>query len=218
MSNGSMATALRPATQRRRRQIMDAALDCFVSSGYVETTLADIRARSKSSIGSIYHLFKSKEEIAGAVYLEGMKSHQDALLERVRTAESAEEIVRRIVYGYVDWLEHNDKLARFLMTMRQAELLPEVKAEVKKYNRIFFGELRTRLGEHVDKGKVKALPWDVMTWIVIAPVHEYARAWLAGRHRVAPSEAAKLFADAAWDGLRAATKAAQSRKSGHERD
>ncbi|HTO27428.1 MAG TPA: TetR family transcriptional regulator, partial [Devosia sp.] len=41
----------------RRRQILDAALSAFLERGYAATSIADIRARSGASTGSIYHFF-----------------------------------------------------------------------------------------------------------------------------------------------------------------
>ena len=57
----------RASTENRRRTILAAALACFAEHGYEATTLGQIRERSGASVGSIYHLFASKEEIAGAV-------------------------------------------------------------------------------------------------------------------------------------------------------
>ena len=41
--------------ERRRTEILDAALRCFDHQGITATTIEDIRAESGASIGSIYH-------------------------------------------------------------------------------------------------------------------------------------------------------------------
>ena len=58
------------ASERRKREILEAALACFGELGYEKTTLAEIRARSEASTGSIYHHFRSKEHLFAALYLE----------------------------------------------------------------------------------------------------------------------------------------------------
>jgi len=39
--------------------------------------MADIRVRARASIGSIYHHFRSKEQLAAALYVEGLRDYQE---------------------------------------------------------------------------------------------------------------------------------------------
>src|SRR5690349_25121687 len=85
------AGARASATGARRQAILDAALECFSTLGYDQTTLADIRARSGASTGSIYHHFGSKERIAASLYLDGIHQTQAAgmaALLRTRTGRT----------------------------------------------------------------------------------------------------------------------------------
>jgi AcrR family transcriptional regulator len=67
-------------TVERRRQIIQAALSCFTAMGFANTTMEEIRIRSGASNGSIYHHFKNKDQLAVAVYLEGIIDYQSSLL------------------------------------------------------------------------------------------------------------------------------------------
>ncbi|HEY2518128.1 MAG TPA: helix-turn-helix domain-containing protein, partial [Polyangiaceae bacterium] len=122
--------AARAATGERRRKILDAALRCFADEGYEATTLSHIRARSGASTGSIYHLFASKEEIAGAVYVDGLRCYQEGFLAVVEQRESPEAMVRACVEFYLEWVEANERLARFIVHTRHAELVPAVRDEL----------------------------------------------------------------------------------------
>jgi AcrR family transcriptional regulator len=53
--------------QRRREAIIDAALSRFLEQGVTATTLKEIQRDSGSSNGSLFHYFKTKEMLAGAV-------------------------------------------------------------------------------------------------------------------------------------------------------
>src|SRR6202165_344407 len=66
-------------TESRRQAILEAALACFASKGFTETTMEDIRKLSGASTGSIYHHFANKEMLARALYLEGRSSLNAAL-------------------------------------------------------------------------------------------------------------------------------------------
>jgi AcrR family transcriptional regulator len=198
-----MGVPSRARPGERRRQILDAALRCFADQGYEATTLGQIRERSGASTGSIYHLFASKEEIAGAVYLDGLGRYQDGFLEVMGHKKTAESIVRACVEYYLAWVEANEPLARFILHTRRAELVPAVRDELRTMNAAFFGRLAEIIERHVEAGQIKAMPRELFHAVVMGPAHEYARTWLGGRRKVALREASRVLAAAAWDGVRA---------------
>lgn len=59
-----------PGTKRKqqamatRKKILDCALDLFEEKGFDNVSMEEIAQKSDSSIGAIYHYFRSKEEIA----------------------------------------------------------------------------------------------------------------------------------------------------------
>ena len=52
---------------RRRRQIMDAAIACFARRGFHQATMQEICAESGISAGALYRYFASKAEIIAAI-------------------------------------------------------------------------------------------------------------------------------------------------------
>ena len=53
--------------ERRRRQIMDAAIACFRRRGFHQATMAEICAEAEISAGALYRYFSSKADIIGAI-------------------------------------------------------------------------------------------------------------------------------------------------------
>jgi AcrR family transcriptional regulator len=53
--------------EARRRQILDAALECFRRQGFHGTSMATISKAAKMSVGHIYHYFENKEAIISAI-------------------------------------------------------------------------------------------------------------------------------------------------------
>lgn len=71
----------------RRRQVLQAAMACFARRGFHQTTMQDISAEARISVGLIYHYFDSKE----AVISDMASEHKDdlrALLDRARGASN----------------------------------------------------------------------------------------------------------------------------------
>lgn len=51
----------------RRRQIVDAAIECFARHGFHRATMQDIVRQAQLSPGAIYRYFATKEEIIEAI-------------------------------------------------------------------------------------------------------------------------------------------------------
>ncbi len=71
--------------ESRRREIIDAARECFLQSGFHQTTTDEICRTASITPGGLYHYFASKEEIISAVIedtsrvaVDNMKSTAEA--------------------------------------------------------------------------------------------------------------------------------------------
>ncbi|WP_449623187.1 TetR/AcrR family transcriptional regulator [Robertmurraya sp. Marseille-Q9965] len=67
--------------QEQKNKVLNSALACFSSKGYEAATIDDIVTHSEISKGTIYKLFKSKEEI----YIELIHKNTDEFIEAIRT-------------------------------------------------------------------------------------------------------------------------------------
>src|SRR5215813_2738502 len=110
-------------TDARRKEILQAALHCFTTIGFAGATLADIRVRARASIGSIYHHFKSKEQLAAALYVEGLRDYQASFLAELARHRRAREAVRGVVRNHMHWVERNPDWSRFLFDHRQSDFV-----------------------------------------------------------------------------------------------
>ena len=69
---------------RRRRQILDAALACFRRRGFHQATMQEICAEANMSAGALYRYFGSKAEIIGAIAEDKHADSDNAFLEATR--------------------------------------------------------------------------------------------------------------------------------------
>jgi AcrR family transcriptional regulator len=193
----------RPAkrSSARRAAILAAALEDFVDKGFVATTIEDVRTRSGASNGSIYYHFASKEEIAGALYLETLSDYQRGFLEVLERARSAEAGIKDGVRYHLRWVAENPKLASFLLYSREAEVRRVTRAAVRAANRQTFAAVASWLAPRVEAGAIRRLPADVYYPAWLGAAQEFVRLWLSGALKTPIDEAAEALASAAWRSL-----------------
>lgn len=198
------ATAGRRATKTadRRQAILAAALECFTERGYHATSMTDIVERSGASIGSLYHHFGGKEELAAALYVETLRDWQEGAAAILAGAPGAEEGIRALVHHYVGWVAANRRRARYLLATRPPEVAAATREPLRETNRAFFGAVRAWLEPHVERGRIRDLPFELVHAIVLGPAQELARQWLAGRARFDFEGVAGDLADAAWNAVK----------------
>ena len=189
-------------TQARQREILAAALHCFATIGFAATTLADIRERAGASIGSIYHHFKSKEQLAAALYIEGLRDYQSEFLAEMGRQRRAAQAVRGIVRRHLQWVQAHPDLSRFLYEWRQAEFVLAREDAIKDLNEHFYQAAMVLWRRFADRNDLVALPMDLFIAILLGPSQEFCRHWLAGRAHTRIEDAAGILADAAWRSLR----------------
>lgn len=69
---------------RRRRQILDAAMACFRRRGFHQATMQEICAEANMSAGALYRYFNSKAEIIGAIAEDKHADSDSTFLEATR--------------------------------------------------------------------------------------------------------------------------------------
>lgn len=109
--------------EQRRREIVDAAVDCFARKGFHQTSMQDIVAASGLSPGAIYRYFAGKEEIVQAIADE-RHAREAALLETALAAGDLRSGLHELTRAYFDWLrDPEERLRRRLEVQVWAESL-----------------------------------------------------------------------------------------------
>jgi AcrR family transcriptional regulator len=190
------------ATQARRAEILEAALRCFVDKGFASATIEEIRSAAGASVGSLYHHFSSKEDLAAALYVEGLADYQAGMVAVLDTHGDAEDGVKAAVMYHVSWVVEHADLARYLFSVREPDVIGSRAEELRKLNHGFFGAVRAWLARRVNAGAIRRLAPDLYYALWIGPAQELARNLVFGRVRTGWRTAATVLGDAAWRSLR----------------
>jgi AcrR family transcriptional regulator len=198
-----MTTASAARAGGRRRAILEAALHAFTERGYHQASIEEIRARSGASIGSIYHHFGGKEQLAAALYLNGMRDYQERFVRVLRSAGDAESTVRAIVANHLRWVADNPRLAAYLLSSREAEVSQATDRELHAMNRAVIEATREWIAEEVGAGVLRPMRTQLFYAVLIGPCQEFARQWVRRRDREALEEAVEELGETAWRAVRA---------------
>jgi AcrR family transcriptional regulator len=91
-----MARTANPVlAERRRNQIMEAALSCFRRRGFHQTSMQEICHAAEMSAGAIYRYFPSKTDIIAAIAAEDGKKASECFV----TVESGDELIEALVHA-----------------------------------------------------------------------------------------------------------------------
>jgi AcrR family transcriptional regulator len=191
-----------PTRDDRRREILDAALASFVEKGLVANTIEEIRRAAGASIGSLYHHFDSKDDLAAALYVEGLRDYQEGAVAELRAHPGVEEGFKAAVVHHLRWVMCHNDLAHFIFSMGGLKSPGRRAHELLDPNQSFFSEYRRWLSRHIRSGEIRKIPPDLYYALWIGPAHELARHLLSGRVKTPWQHAADLLAEAAWSSLR----------------
>ncbi len=188
-----------------RERILSAALELFVDQGYFNTNVPDISRRSRCSVGSIYHHFLNKEEIADQLYRKGIEQFRSALSEAIDPNVGVEKTVHVVVITFLDFAERNHVLSRYLWLARHNEFLSD---RVRKPTVVGFDPLGRRLTKAIKNGirngEIPHLKAEIFWSIVFGIPLSYVRDWLDGYTEDTPRQAAKVISSACWAALQGA--------------
>ena len=84
-----------------REDLMAAGLAVFDRDGFEGATVAAIRTRARASNGSFFHFFRSKKELAGALFLDVLQRYHAAALAAIDTPCGAHEGIDRLIRAHL---------------------------------------------------------------------------------------------------------------------
>jgi len=188
-----------------RERVLEAALKLFVEQGYFNTNVPDISKLSRCSVGSIYHHFLNKEEIASHLYRDGIALFRKALSEGMKPDAGLQETIESVVSCFMDFAEKNQLWSRYLWLARHTEFLV---GDLARPTTVGFDALGRQLTKMI-RGAVrrKEIPdhnAEVIWSIIFGIPLSFVRDWLDGYTKQSPTQVASVVSHACWSALKGA--------------
>ncbi len=178
-----------------RDDLLAAGLAVFDRVGLEGATVAAIRTKARASNGSFFHVFGSKKELAGELFLEVLRHYHAAMLAALDPLPDAGDGIDHLIRSHLDWVVLSRREARYLFEISRGEWSEDVRDAQRAQN--------ARLAEGIERWRAplvargELLPMTPVMFVsqLIGPAQIFCRAFLSGRDRADPrSEADALIA------------------------
>ncbi len=142
--------------KRRRRQIVDAAVELFIKKGFHKTTTREIAQRAELSIGSVYEYVSTKEDVlylvCDVIHAEAERQISEALARTTGGRETLAEVIREYFLVCDRMSDH------ILLVYQETQSLPSRWRKKVLENEVrFTGNFKEVLQRLVAAGELPAL-------------------------------------------------------------
>ena len=119
----------REKREKRRQEILEIALDLFISKGYADTKISDIAQRAGMSMGLMFHYFESKAALYEELIRIGVSGPAS-----VMTLDTGDPLrfFETAAAGILTALRDNPFVAKMFVLMEQVNFRQDVSEAVKE--------------------------------------------------------------------------------------
>jgi AcrR family transcriptional regulator len=158
------------ASDKVRRQIIEAASALYVKKGFSPTSIQEISEKAGVSLPVTYHYVKKKSEIMRMIMEDVLCIFQKSLTEHLRDLEDPEEKLAIALALYLRILnKHKEKV--LLIYQKSAALDKASKAQVMQLEvdvSCIFGEI---IADGIRKGAFRSVDVDLMAYNILMMAH-----------------------------------------------
>ena len=200
------AVPVRPSRAHGRRTaalLLDTALALHAEQGPEAVTVPAVLARSGASPGSLYHHFGSLSGLRAALYARCLTELLEHLVAGLRAADGARDGVHEVVEAYLQFTRSSPEVARYVDAAYGTAFCASHAPVVSGAGAVALEALRAWFRPHLVAGAMAPLPEQLVEMLLIGPVAETARRWLAGDPTVDLDAAERLLPERVWASLRA---------------
>jgi len=157
--------------------ILDSARDIAAFAGPSALSIAAVGQKLGAPTGSIYHRFKSRDELLATVWLDAIETFQAAVFDEVANGCGPAELAAFVVR----WCRDNHTLAKLLTLYRRSEWLGDrVGKDVRKRAEELNVPVRAMIEEGAERWLGERTPraCDVVQLVVITLPSAGVKEWL----------------------------------------
>lgn len=118
--------------ERRRQEIIFAALELFVGKGYAATKITDIAKKANMSTGLMFHYFESKEKLYEELVQMGLEGTRYPLEQK---CEHAIDFFVKFTEELFEYMKMQPIMAKFFVLMAEAQRSEATPKHIREVSR-----------------------------------------------------------------------------------
>lgn len=167
----------------RLNLILDAAEEVFGETSFGGASVEEIAQRAEISVGTLYNLFRSKEDVYRAVVSRAQNIFFDRAEARFRAARGPLEKVRAVVDTFFEHFHHYSRQFRLYASATSGfdwELRSRLADEALQRQAAFHRMITDCCQQGIDEGVFKrGVPAPILATSILALPHPLLAFWLA---------------------------------------
>ncbi|MBF8668357.1 TetR/AcrR family transcriptional regulator [Pseudomonas putida] len=181
-------------SERKRRQILDAAADVVAQRGYANTMLAEIAARIEVQPGALYYHFESREHLFTEVLRQGMEDAHDHMQKVMQDLPDNATPIQRLEAGIhahfaTQFFGSSYSRASYrIIGEIPDEMRITVQAKQKSYRKFLVSLVRSA----VDAGELESVDCETFVFLLLGAIN-YVPQWFNTHGRMGANEVYDLL-------------------------
>jgi AcrR family transcriptional regulator len=189
-------------TEKRRQQIIEAAMKVFSEKGFEKARVDDIVSESGLSKGAVYWYFDSKDAIFQAAFDQFLDLDQQGLKMLIQQPGTVRQRMMDYLLIMVDTIAQNQSLLSlgyqfYAAAIRQHRL----KHYFQRYYQIYSDLISQLLKDGIERGELKVIDEQVVATQLVAMIEGMFLLWFLYRQDFEPERFVRSLVDTVFDGL-----------------
>ena len=162
--------------KEKEQRILDVSLRLFVRRGFHGTSTAEIAKTAGVATGTLFHYFKTKEELINRLYLYTKENMLNEIREYYDDKETFKENIKALWLKFVYFGVNNPDKFQFILTFHCSPYITSFTQEqIEDYAECMLGVYK----RGIEKQKIKEIPFEmIMDYVwgnVVAMVNYFGK-------------------------------------------
>ena len=191
--------------QKRREEILLAAITVFAEKGFDAATLDDIAEKAEFSKGAIYGYFENKDDLFLSLIENGLNNLSEIIKSVVEESSSPIEKIKNLIQKILVYLEENKDFFRIFAPERGGfteKKHPEALKRILPKHQKNIEMITKVMKEGIRMGKLKKVEPRILTFAFFGLIHSSVGRWVMEGKKKSISENAKIITTIFLDGVR----------------
>ncbi len=187
--------------EEKRDKILRAGLELFVKQGFHGTPTSAIAKAAGVANGTLFHYFKTKEELITALFFESKLAYLDMVVAKIGEQPSLKGKIKQMFLSTVNWALECTNEYKYCSQYTHS---PYVTEEVSGRLDEFYGELAAVFQSAIDKGIIKSIDIEYLFNIALGQIDAAAQYLLKHNELIGDADFYEFAFDLFWDSIKKA--------------